>query len=77
MKNLVRKGFPGTSSEVPSPSVPQGNTGKTRNIRGHADRSSVLPSVKPASSNKRGGPSRKAPSGKGVVSSGGGSFGQS
>jgi len=78
MKRIVRAGHPGTSSAVPSPSVPQGNSGKTKNVvaASNADRSSVVRSPRPASSNKRGGPAEKAPSGKGVVSSGGGSFGQ-
>lgn len=75
MKRIVRSGHPVDSSTVPSPSVPAGNSGKTRNIRGKGT-ATVMPSVKPAVSNKRGGPAVKAPSGKGVVSSGGGSFGQ-
>lgn len=78
MKNLVRKGFPGSSSVVPSPSVPAGNSGKTKNVvsASKTNRSSVVRTPRPASSNKRGGPAQKAPSGKGVVASGGGSFGQ-
>jgi len=79
MKSLVRKGYPTSSSVVPPQSVPKGNTGKAKPglISGSkANMSSVVRSPKPASSNKRGGPAQKAPSGRGAVSSGGGSFGQ-
>ena len=78
MKRIVRSGHPVNSSVVPSPSVPQGNTGKTKNVvsGSKTNRASVVRSPKPAVSNKRGGPAEKAPTGKGTVSSGGGSFGQ-
>jgi len=80
MKRIVRSGFPTNSSDVPSPSVTPGNTGKAKPglVSGSkTNRSSVVRNPRPAVSNKRGGPAEKAPRGKGVVSSGGGSFGQS
>lgn len=77
MKKIVRSGHPVTSSVVSGSTPPAGTFGKNKPglVSGSkTNRSSVVRSVRPKSSNKRGGPAGK-PSGRGV-SSGGGSFGQ-
>ena len=72
---MVRGTNANKGSVVPSGGAPsRGNSGKSKNVKGHANKSSVVPSTRPASSDKRGGPAVKP--GKGGVSSGGGSFGQ-
>lgn len=73
---MVRGTNANKTSTVPTGGAPsRGNSGKTKNVKGKGV-ANVMPSVRPASSDKRGGPAKAAPSRKGSVSSGGGSFGQ-
>lgn len=74
---MVRGTKANTQSVVPTGGAPsRGNTGKNKNVKGKGV-ANVMPSTRPLMSDKRGGPAKSAPKGKGVVSSGGGSFGQS
>lgn len=75
---MVRGTNANKGSVVPSGGAPsRGNSGKSKKLRGtNPAAQSVVPSTRPVSSDKRGGPAKAAPSGKGSVSSGGGSFGQ-
>jgi|GEM_PF-3410513 len=72
------KGIQG--SKVPTTGAPsRGSTGVSKHLKGTNPASqSVVPATRAPSGNPtRGGPAKTAPRGKGVISSGGGSFNQS
>lgn len=76
---MIRGTKANTQSVVPTGGAPKGGSpGKNKKLRGtNPQAQSVVPATAPVRSNTRGGPAKGAPKGKGVVASGGGSFGQS